>query len=71
MKNEKVKILFIGFLIGIVFTLILVRIFDAFNSETTFEEEYLNDQELLNEYEQFDNSKTGSDSADTKYFDSN
>ncbi len=71
MKNEKAKMFIIGFLIGMVFTLIIVRIFDQLSSETIFQEEYLNDQELLNEFDQLDNSKSSTDSADTEYLDSN
>ncbi len=71
MKNEKAKMFIIGFLIGMVFTLIIVRIFDQLSSETIFQEEYLDDQEFLNEFDQLDNSKSSTDSADTEYLDSN
>ncbi len=71
MKSEKAKIFIIGFLIGMVFTLIIVRIFDQLSSETIFQEEYLDDQEFLNEFDQFDNSKSSTNSADTEYLDSN
>jgi hypothetical protein len=69
MKNEKIKIFLMGFFIGMVFTLIIIRIVDIYMYEKNIENESFNDMELIME-DQIENIEMSTDSADSEFFES-
>jgi hypothetical protein len=69
MKNEKIKILLMGFFIGMVFTLVIIRIVDIYMYEKNIENESFNDMELIME-DQIENIEMSTDSADNEFFES-
>lgn len=58
-----------GFFIGMVFTLIIIRIVDIYMYEKNIENESFNDMELIME-DQIENIEMSTDSADSEFFES-
>lgn len=72
MSKKDVKILLLGVLLGVIFTLLMVRILDASNNELILEEDLISDQDFSFETESSESAqestKSGVDQQDLQPF---